>query len=291
MEETMKIKAVILSILFFSLFVFAEESDTGEFYDEDDCGDTGCVDTGDTGDSEPADSAADTEAPVYYEELVECSNDAGRGYIFRTITDGQYEEYYHYACVSIPQNKVGSVDLDGNVEVTEENCKSYLEKECGTKLPVLSDYCGDEEIERCIRYESGYSHCSDYHETMTEEEIRAEIDNYKDPGITSETMIYVYECCTNIHFVDRTDDCLEEAKCRDDEFTDECCKCYIGEIIGEPGDTGDTEIPGDTGDSEVISPAPDSGDTENSEVPADGATAPTENKEEKKSDGCSVLFV
>ena len=40
----MKIKAVILSILFFSFFVFAEESDTGEFYDENDCGDTGCVD-------------------------------------------------------------------------------------------------------------------------------------------------------------------------------------------------------------------------------------------------------
>ena len=280
----MKKKIIVLSVLFFSLFVFAEESDTGEFYDEDDCGDTGCVDTGEIGDTGDTGGGITTD-----EERVECENEAGRCYIFRTITDGQYEEFYHYACVGIPQNKVGSVDLDGNVEVTEENCKSLLEKECGTKLPVLNDYCGDEEIERCINYVSGYSYCSG--DSMTADEVRSEIDNYKDPYADNETVIFAYHCCTNIHWVDAADDCLKETECGDDEFTDECCKCYIGEIIGEPGDTGDTEIPGDTGDSEVISPAPDSGDTENSEVPADGATAPAENKEEKKSDGCSLLFV
>ena len=282
MEETMKIKAVILSILFFSFFVFAEESDTGEFYDENDCGDTGCVDTGDSG---PADSAADTEAPCNDEERVECSNDAGLCYIFRTITDGQYEEFCHCACVSIvPSNKIVNVDLDGNVEVTEENCKSYLEKECGTKLPVLSDYCGNEEIERCINHVSETSYCLGNY--MTVDEVRSEIDNYKDPGTTSETMINVYECCTNIQMVDFTDNCLkEEMECGED-LTDECCReCYLRVQV----DTGNTDA-ADTGDTGDSKPA-DSGDTENSEAPADGATAPAENKEEKKSDGCSLLFI
>ena len=59
----------------------------------------------------------------------------------------------------------------------------------------------------------------------------------------------------------------------------------------DEADTGKTEIPGDTGDSEPTDGATDSGDTENSEAPADGATAPAENKAEKKSDGCSMLFV
>ena len=274
----MKRMFVVLSVLFFSILVFAEEGDAGDMYDEDDCGDTGCEDSGDTGDT-GGDVTTD-------EERVECENEAGRCYIYRTITDGQYEEFYHYACAGIPQNKIGNVDLDGKVEVTEENCRSYLEKECGTKSPALNDYCTDEEINRCIKYESDTSHCTDHY--MTEEEIRAEIDGQKDPYTNNATVSSVYYCCTNIHWIEESEDCLKEAKCGEDDFTDECCKCYLGDGAADMGDTSDAvDTTADSGDTTAEEDTAD-GD---SATPATDSEAPAENKEESKSDGCSMLFV
>lgn len=269
-------KVVFLSILFFSLFVFADE-----------------------------------EEPEVY-----CENEAGHCTISRWGHECLCRTVDGYAQAN------GGGGIHGDYEVSEEVCKSDLESNCGTEVPTVRSKCG-KKFDFCVTYVSERSRCTDNY--MTEDEVITAVDS---EDLWNDTKQAVYRGCCGAYSASQSKlECLQE-QCGE-EFTDECCaECFINDTAdtADIGDTGDTDIPdtaadtGDTGDisSDTENDTADSADTDevdaanadaaNTEVPTTGTTpedtagsdsaapatgsvAPAENKEESRSDGCSLLFI
>ena len=140
---------------------------------------------------------------------------------------------------------------------------------------------------------------------MTDEEIEAALDL---PAVTNDTTAALAVCCPDEEiregwFKDSFE-CLEAVESCENKECCETCNVFVLEESNEKD-----------GENEVISPAPedgntdegetnvptdgavDSGDADGSDAPTDGADVPTDGaatpteKEERKSDGCSMLFI
>jgi len=231
-------------------------------------------------------------APFY------CENEAGW-----CLTSN--DDHYTCDCIGVIGVKTGV-----NQNFSAEGCTAVLEKECGTEIATPRTICTDSEIfNACVSYETTFTNTC--FESVTEEEIETILDTPVNSGGREGGLAEdIANCCQNesMRNVYKTKfECVEAAGSCENKGCCETCDvqlAYVGEegagesdgdVISpapdDEADTDKTEIPGDTGDSEPTDGVTDSGDTENSEAPADGATAPAENKEEKKSDGCSLLFV
>jgi hypothetical protein len=182
---------------------------------------------------------------------------------------------------------VGKVsgDLTGE-EADEELCKSYLENNCGKEKPTVINQCGD-KLDYCIAYYSETSQCNkNKTEYMTEDEIRIEVESDEWNDIKEK----VYNgCCLFFERAQINYECLKE-NCVD--FAEECCK-ECADKANEGADTGsDTGDTGsvDTADTDIADAATETDDSE-SVTPETDSEAPAENKEESKSDGCSMLFI
>ena len=223
-----------------------------------------------------------------------CENEAGNCSL---QSDGEY--FCH--CLGILSVKGTLAGTSHNYSA--EGCTAILEKECGIELATPRSVCADDELlNECASYTKAFTNMCQT--PMTDENFEANLDN----PLSGDVGGTIAKCCLYNSWRKKykeSFECLEAfGSCENKE---ECClSCGIpismegagnddDEVISpapdDEADTGKTEIPGDTGDSEPTDGATDSGDTENSEAPADGATAPAENKAEKKSDGCSMLFV
>ena len=174
-------------------------------------------------------------------------------------------------------------------EITEELCKSYLESNCGKEAPMVRNKCG-KKFDFCVNYVSERSHCTDNH--LTEEEVIVAVDS-EDAWNDTKQAVY-YGCCAAYSGAQMTLECLKE-KCGEN-FTDECCSECIPDEADTASDPGDTDVPDtatDTGDTDMADTEETTGkDTADGDsAPATDSEAPAENKEESKSDGCSMLFV
>lgn len=213
---------------------------------------------------------------LVFAEDVTCENEAGDCKL-------SGDEYVCNCQRLVGVGKV-SGDLTGE-KADEELCKSYLENNCGKEKPTVINQCGD-KLDYCITYYSERSHCKEY---MTEDEVRIGIESDEWNDIKEK----VYNgCCLFFERAQINYECLKE-NCVD--FAEECCKecadkANEGADTGsDTGDTGsvDTADTGDVGDTEVVSP-----DTAGeSAAPTTDSEVHAANKEESKSDGCSMLFI
>ena len=171
--------------------------------------------------------------------------------------------------------------MEFNEETSEkENCDKLVEI-CGTEPATVRDVCEDQEIlNECITYIKPVETC---YGRWEDEDIESILDHQAyNPGT-----VYgkISNCCQWGEDNDLKEwrtkwECL-------DSCTDEDC-CQTCELYIHLDDTAE-----DGSDKDA--------DAANTEVPTDGATAPEDTadgdssvpaeKEESKSDGCSVLFI
>ncbi len=193
-----------------------------------------------------------------------CSNDAGACEVDK---NGKYKCYCHY----VDGKKTG----DGYFG--EEGCNEILVETCGTEVPTPRKICAEEILNECIAYfERIKNTCSEEPINDINEILDAPIDYSTESSITVHEFA---DCCRSEYWRNeykRESDCIETFDSCEDK---ECCECTIQ--VG--GDAANTETPTDgavkedTADGDSATPATDE--------------APAENKEESKSDGCSMLFV
>ena len=214
---------------------------------------------------------------------IRCENNAGECEI---ETDGDYD------CHCFGFLEITS----GNMEASEEACNSKLVELCGTESATARTICTDSEIFNvCLTYAKSFTDTC--YEPMTDEEIEAALDL---PAETNNTTAVIAFCCQNEEMREEFKTSFECVEATESCENGECC---------ETCDVFDLEASEKDGD-EVISPAPDDGnnDTGDTNMPADGS-APAEDsadgdsaapatgseasaeKEESKSDGCSMLFI
>ena len=225
-------------------------------------------------------------APFY------CENEAGW-----CLTSN--DDHYTCDCIGVIGVKTGV-----NQNFSAEGCTAVLEKECGTEIATPRTICTDSEIfNACVSYETTFTNTC--FEPVTEEEIETILDTPVNSGGREGGLAEdIANCCQNesMRNVYKTKfECVEAAEsCENKECCETCDVQLAYETIGEEG--------ADEGDGDVISPAPEDEDAANTEAPTDGAAkedtadgdsaapatdseAPAENKEESKSDGCSMLFI
>lgn len=193
-----------------------------------------------------------------------CSNDAGACEVDK---NGKYKCYCHY----VDGKKTG----DGYFG--EEGCNEILVETCGTEVPTPRKICAEEILNECIAYfERIKNTCSEEPINDINEILDAPIDYSTESSITVHEFA---DCCRSEYWRNeykRESDCIETFDSCEDK---ECCECTIQ--VG--GDAANTETPTDgavkedTADGDSATPATDE--------------APAENKENSKSDGCSMLFV
>ena len=200
----------------------------------------------------------------------QCSNEAGACELDK---NGNYKCYCYY----IEGEKTGSGYFG------EEECNEILVETCGTETPTPRKVCAEEILSECASYfERIKNTCSEEPINDINEILDAPIDYSTESSITIHEFA---DCCRSEYWRNeykREYDCMERFKTCEDK---ECCVCTIQVDCGDSSeeDCYDfIEYP-DSEEEDV--------DKTNTEAPADGATAPAENKEEKKSDGCSMLFV
>lgn len=214
---------------------------------------------------------------------IRCENNAGECEI---ETNGDYD------CHCFGFLEITS----GNMEASEEACNSKLVELCGTESATARTICTDSEIFNvCLTYAKSFTNTC--YEPMTDEEIEAALDL---PAETNNTTAVIAFCCQNEEMREEFKTSFECVEATESCENGECC---------ETCDVFDLEASEKDGD-EVISPAPDDGnnDTGDTNMPADGS-APAEDsadgdsaapatgseasaeKEESKSDGCSMLFI
>ncbi|MBR6245596.1 hypothetical protein IKR20_08535 [bacterium] len=197
----------------------------------------------------------------------QCSNEPGYCEVDK---NGNYKCH----CYGIDGIKTGSGYFG------EKGCNEILVETCGTETPTLRRTCQEEILNQCLLY----------FEKLTDNcyPPLGDIDEILDSPLytsSSFTEIALQDCCYSENAKNeykKQSDCLETYETCENQ---ECCVCTLMKLGDSSSETGDT---GDRGPADG---ATESGDTENSEAPADGAAAPAENKEDKKSDGCSMLFV
>ena len=162
--------------------------------------------------------------------------------------------------------------------ISEEGCQIILVEACGTELASLRTACSDENIlDTCVLYEQTLANTC--FEPVTNEDLEALIDV---PIASNATAKEIAKCCNNSAMRKEKKasfECIEAAESCENK---ECCSaCNVG---GE-------EVKGDAANTEAPTTDTTPEDT------ADGDSAPatdskaTAEKEENKSDGCSLLFV
>ena len=203
-----------------------------------------------------------------------CENNAGKCFI---AEDGVYA----CQCFGV-WSANGAVEgtFYGTVERSEESCKSKLVEICGTEPATVRDVCEDTEIaNKCISHIKSVDTCRG--RQWPDEDIKAIFDLTAYGNHVGET---ISDCCQKEDYRKANQTKWE---CLDNCTDEDCCQ-----TCGFYFDEG------------VVSSEEDSAEdaaAANTEVPTDGAapedtadgdsSAPAENKEESKSDGCSVLFI
>ena len=203
-----------------------------------------------------------------------CENEAG-------LCDMDKDGKYSCVCFGVAGMKSGESE-----NLSAEDCTAALEKECGTEAATPKMLCTDEDIlNECIYYEQIFADTC--FEPLSDGEIAAILET----PITEETGIAedIARCCQNDWYreIHKTKfDCIEAAgNCENKEC---CATCEI-ELGYKTYDDGSEDAGND-----VVTPDPEEGNMGPGgcevEEPTDGADAPAE-KEESKSDGCSMLFI
>ena len=220
----------------------------------------------------PTDDECDAELEEICKNAgIKCENEAG------TCTVKPNGEY-QCSCIGID-------DLSSGTGIFSENgCKDILEENCGTEAATPRTICTDSGIfNACVSYAQTFANTC--YEPLTDEEIEALLDVPAESDVTARS---IAQCCQDESTRDEyktSFDCVKAAESCENK---ECCSaCNVGgEDSAETGDktSDDSEAPTtgttpeDTADGDSATPATDS-------------EAPAENKEESKSDGCSMLFV
>lgn len=215
---------------------------------------------------------------------IRCENEAGE-------CDMETNGEYTCRCFGFEGYNEGSAE-----SVSEESCNAVLVEHCGTESATARTICTDSEIFNvCLTYAKSFTNTC--YEPLTDEEMEAALDL---PAETNDTTAALAVCCQDEEIRDGwfkdSFECLEAAaeSCENKECC-ETCDVFVLEESTEKEDGDD-----------VIAPAPEDSDEDagNTEEPAedaidngDGSAAPTEGadapaeKEESKSDGCSMLFI
>ena len=200
-----------------------------------------------------------------------CENDAGRCHV----------DQHGYGCSCwVVWSANGAVEgaYTGTVEFVEESCKSKLVEICGTEPATAREVCEDQEIlNQCISYIKTFA--DGCFEPFTDEDIE-EILDQQAYGYNREWSHQLAYCC---QMEQQRKDFQKNLECFENCQDDNCCDtCGINPVYHEDEDAANTEAP-TTG----TTPEDTAGDTA---VPVTDE-APAENKEESKSDGCSLLFI
>ena len=215
----------------------------------------------------PTDDECDAELEKVCKNAgIKCENEAGTCTI---KPNGEYQ----CSCIGID-------DLSSGTGIFGENgCKDILEENCGTEAATPRTICTDSGIfNACVSYAQTFANTC--YEPLTDEEIEALLDVPAESDVTARS---IAQCCQDESMRNEyktSFDCVKAAESCENK---ECCSaCNVGgEDSAETGDKtpadGETQTE-DTADGDSAAPATDS-------------EAPAENKEESKSDGCSMLFV
>ena len=215
----------------------------------------------------PTDEECDAELEKVCKNAgIKCENEAGTCTI---KPDGAYQ----CTCSGVEELSSGT-GIFG-----EEGCNTILEENCGTEAATLRTICTDSEIfNACVSYEKTFANTC--FESLSDEEIDALLDVPVESDVTAREISW---CCQDESMRNEKKasfECIEAAESCENK---ECCStCNVGgEDSAETGDKtptdGETQTE-DTADGDSAAPATDS-------------EAPAENKEESKSDGCSMLFI
>jgi hypothetical protein len=128
------------------------------------------------------------------------------------------------------------------------------------------------------------------------------------PAETNDTTAALAICCQDEEYRDdwfkESFECLEATESCENKECCETCDVFVLEESKEDGDDVIAPAPeegdADAGNTEdPVEDAIDNGDADGSDAPTDGADVPTDGadtpaeaeKEESKSDGCSMLFI
>ncbi len=306
MEDKMKKLLIFIAMLAVATTLFAEnntiscESDLGKCtYTLTDSFSRECTCRDNTGVSEaeipPEGGTVEATLPTEEECLAELADICGNADILCENEAGECSMEpngeYNCGCYGIVNGyHSGTAD-----SASEESCSAVLVEHCGTAAATARTLCTDSEIfSVCLTYAKSFTNTC--YEPLTDEEMEAALDL---PAATNDTTAALAVCCQDEEsregwFKDSFE-CLEAVESCDNKECCETCDVFVLEESNEKED-GD----------EVIAPAPedgaeDAGNTETptedavdngdgSAAPTDGADAPAE-KEESKSDGCSMLFI
>ena len=301
----MKKSLILIAMLAVATTIFAEnenvscESDFGECTYELSGGSLSkecrCRDGNGIGEAEipPEGGTVELTLPTKEECLVELEDICGDADILCENEAGecQMEQNGDYTCRCFGIEGFN----EGAAAFTEEGCKAALVEHCGTEPATARTICTDSDIFNvCLTYAKSFT--KSCYEPLTDEEMEAALDL---PAETNDTTAALAVCCQDEEIREgwfkESFECLKAAESCENKECCETCDVFVleesVEVISpapEDGDAnaGDTEVPTDG--------AVDNGD--GSAAPTDGAdktegaAAPTE-KEESKSDGCSMLFI
>ncbi len=220
----------------------------------------------------PTDDECDAELEKVCKNAgIKCENEAGTCTI---KPNGEYQ----CSCIGID-------DLSSGTGIFGENgCKDILEENCGTEAATLRTICTDSEIfNACVSYEKTFANTC--FEPLSDEEIDALLDVPVESDVTAREISW---CCQDESMRNEKKasfECIEAAESCENK---ECCSaCNVGgEDSSETGDktSDDSEAP-------TTGTTPEDTADGDSSAPATDSEAPAENKEESKSDGCSMLFI
>ena len=220
----------------------------------------------------PTDDECDAELEKVCKNAgIKCENEAGTCTI---KPNGEYQ----CSCIGID-------DLSSGTGIFGENgCKDILEENCGTEAATPRTICTDSGIfNACVSYAQTFANTC--YEPLTDEEIEALLDVPAESDVTARS---IAQCCQDESMRNEyktSFDCVKAAESCENK---ECCSaCNVGgEDSSEDGgkeDAANTDVAGNGSASAEDTADGDSAPATDSEVPAE--------KEESKSDGCSLLFV
>ena len=196
-----------------------------------------------------------------------CSSDAG------TCVVKENEEYWCLCYDGLSEEQTGS---KAGI-YSQEGCNEFLVETCGTKVPSAKDICTDEaNLDICLSYfKVKYNTCAET-PLLSEESINKNLE-----WSINETTLgkAIANCCIDETVREEYSKAIDCVKAKKNCNTEECCNSCDFQFYS--GDLPESDAASDNGDKA-------DGD---SATPATDTEAPAENKEEKKSDGCSMLFV
>lgn len=307
MEDDMKKSLIFIAMIAITATLFAEdntvscESDLGKctYTLSADSFSKDCTCRDNTGIAEaelPSEGGTiDSVLPTEEECLAELEDICGNADILCENEAGECQMEpsgeYNCGCYGIVDGyHSGSVD-----SASEESCNAVLVESCGTEAATARTLCTDSEIfDLCLTYAKSFT--DSCYEPLNEEEMEAALDL---PAETNDTTASLAVCCQDEEirngWFKESFECLEAAESCENKECCETCDVFVLEESTEKEDGDDVIAPApeddsaDAGETEVpTGDTLDSGD--DSAAPTDGADAPAE-KEESKSDGCSMLFI